>query len=181
MRTVRRDGKGGQEHRLPVSPSPLPSYPALAGKRSHGRGVGWAWAEAALHAIRPNLADVTGDICDLDLQRGRVGPKSGAEDGQVRAASQRARLRLNGGDARRHLGVKRIAWWDASHRPSVERPREARKRIRMPAACVRAQVRRGWSRHGRPVATSIMRVPRKPRYASPRCASSMIAVRLTLK
>ena len=136
MRAVRRDGKGGQEHRLPVSPSPLPSYPALAGKRSHGRGVGWARAEAAVHAIRPNLADVTGDICDLDLQCGRVGPKSSAEDGQVRAASQRARRRLNGGDARRHLGVKRFAWPDKSHRPSVERPREARERARM-------QVRRG--------------------------------------
>ena len=89
-----------------------------------------------MHAIRPNLADVTGDICDLDLQCGRVGPKPSAKDGQVRAASQRARLRLNGGDARRHLGVKRIAWPDESHRPSVERPREARERARM-------QVRRG--------------------------------------
>lgn len=67
-----------------------------------------------MHAICVDLGYGTGDACDLDLQHGGVGAKTSAKDSQVRTAGQRARHRLDGGDAGRHLGVKRITWQDRS-------------------------------------------------------------------
>ena len=124
-RAVRRHGKGGHKERAfgvgPVARRPLPARAALARQRGEsvteaggGRGarrrrcrrVG---GEAAVEGGAGDGGDGAGQPGHLDGEGGGVRAEAGALDGEVGASGERAQAGFDGCDARRQLGIERVA------------------------------------------------------------------------